>query len=140
MLSENESFDLLKVCVNSVLSLPPETHTPEKTKEEDILDPKQRKVKQSRRRCVHTHIPNLVPHLCFNTVLRRHTKLWKMHTFSAFYKCNLAVKLTCTENSIQALYKDTLAALQELLKSVLARDPTPDGLQSVFKVRNVVSD
>uniref|UniRef100_A0A8C7X9D7 Maestro heat-like repeat family member 1 n=1 Tax=Oryzias sinensis TaxID=183150 RepID=A0A8C7X9D7_9TELE len=32
-----------------------------------------------------------------------------------------------------ALYKDTLAALQELLKSVLARDPTPDGLQNVFK-------
>ncbi|XP_044062559.1 maestro heat-like repeat-containing protein family member 1 isoform X1 [Siniperca chuatsi] len=74
-LSENESFDLLKVCVNSVFSLPLETHTPEKTKEEEILDPKQRK----------------------------------------------------------ALYKDTLAALQELLKSVLARDPTPDGLQSVFK-------
>uniref|UniRef100_A0A3P9LCQ6 Maestro heat-like repeat family member 1 n=1 Tax=Oryzias latipes TaxID=8090 RepID=A0A3P9LCQ6_ORYLA len=74
-LTENESFDLLKVCVNSVFSLPPETHTPEKIKEEDFLDPKQR----------------------------------------------------------QALYKDTLAALQELLKSVLARDPTPDGLQNVFK-------
>ncbi|XP_068999386.1 maestro heat-like repeat-containing protein family member 1 isoform X1 [Embiotoca jacksoni] len=74
-LSENEGFDLLKVCVNSVFSLPPETHTPEKTKEEEILDPKQRK----------------------------------------------------------ALYKNTLAALQELLKSVLAKDPTPDGLQSVFK-------
>ncbi|KAM9723202.1 maestro heat-like repeat-containing protein family member 1 isoform 1-T1 [Menidia menidia] len=74
-LSENESFDLLKVCVNSVFSLPPETHTPEKSKEEEILDPKQRKV----------------------------------------------------------LYKDTMAALQELLKSVLARDTTPDGLQSVFK-------
>lgn len=44
-LSENESFDLLKVCVNSVFSLPPETHTPEKTKEDDILDPKQRQVK-----------------------------------------------------------------------------------------------
>uniref|UniRef100_A0A8C7X9H7 Maestro heat-like repeat family member 1 n=1 Tax=Oryzias sinensis TaxID=183150 RepID=A0A8C7X9H7_9TELE len=29
----------------------------------------------------------------------------------------------------------TLAALQELLKSVLARDPTPDGLQNVFKVK-----
>lgn len=36
--------------------------------------------------------------------------------------------------SLQALYKDTLAALQELLKSVLAKDPTPDGLQNVFKV------
>ncbi|KAL3981076.1 sialic acid binding Ig-like lectin 5 [Sarotherodon galilaeus] len=74
-MSENESFDLLKVCINSVFSLPAETHTPEKTKEEEPLDPKQRK----------------------------------------------------------ALYKDTLAALQELLKSVLAKDPTPDGLQNVFK-------
>lgn len=35
---------------------------------------------------------------------------------------------------MKALYKETLAALQELLKSVLAKDPTPDGLQSVFKV------
>uniref|UniRef100_A0A8C2WGZ5 Maestro heat-like repeat family member 1 n=1 Tax=Cyclopterus lumpus TaxID=8103 RepID=A0A8C2WGZ5_CYCLU len=68
--ASNESFDLLKVCVNSVFSLPPETHTPEKIKEEETLDP-----------------------------------------------------------------KDTLAALQELLKSVLAKDPTPDGLQSVFKVK-----
>ncbi|XP_058503898.1 maestro heat-like repeat-containing protein family member 1 isoform X2 [Solea solea] len=75
VLSENEIFDLLKVCVNSVFSLPPETHTPEKTKEEEILDPKKRK----------------------------------------------------------ALYKDTMAALQELLKSVLAKEPTPDGLQNVFK-------
>ncbi|XP_026149512.1 maestro heat-like repeat-containing protein family member 1 [Mastacembelus armatus] len=75
VLSENETFDLLKVCVNSVFSLPPDTHTPEKTKEEEILDPKQRKT----------------------------------------------------------LYKDTLAALQELLQSVLAKDPTPDGLQTVFK-------
>ncbi|XP_041649053.1 maestro heat-like repeat-containing protein family member 1 [Cheilinus undulatus] len=74
-LSENESFDLLKVCVNSVMSLPPETSTPEKTKEDEILDPKQKK----------------------------------------------------------DLYRDTFAALQELLKSVLAKDPTPDGLQSVFK-------
>uniref|UniRef100_H2RSI7 Maestro heat-like repeat family member 1 n=1 Tax=Takifugu rubripes TaxID=31033 RepID=H2RSI7_TAKRU len=60
------------VCVNSVISLPPETHTPEKNKDDEILDPKQRK----------------------------------------------------------GLYKDTFAALQELLKSVLANDPTPDGLQS----------
>ncbi|XP_043973781.1 maestro heat-like repeat-containing protein family member 1 isoform X1 [Gambusia affinis] len=74
-LSENESFDLLKVCVNGVFSLPPDTHTPEKTKDEEILDPKQRKV----------------------------------------------------------LYRDTLAALQELLRSVLARDPSPDGLQGIFK-------
>lgn len=36
---------------------------------------------------------------------------------------------------MQALYKETLAALQELLKSVLAKDLTPDGLQSVFKVK-----
>lgn len=44
ILSENESFDLLKVCVNSVISLPPETHTPEKNKDDETLDPKQRKV------------------------------------------------------------------------------------------------
>lgn len=44
VLSENESFDLLKVCVNSVISLPPGTHSPEKNKEDEILDPKQRKV------------------------------------------------------------------------------------------------
>ncbi|KAM4568168.1 maestro heat-like repeat-containing protein family member 1 isoform 1-T2 [Fundulus diaphanus] len=74
-LSENESFDLLKVCVNGVFSLPPDTHTPEKTKDEENLDPKQRK----------------------------------------------------------ALYNDTLGALQKLLRSVLARDPSPDGLQSIFK-------
>ncbi|XP_038141522.1 maestro heat-like repeat-containing protein family member 1 isoform X1 [Cyprinodon tularosa] len=74
-LGESESFDLLKVCVNSVFSLPPDTHTPEKTKDEENLDPKQRK----------------------------------------------------------ALYKDTLAALQELLRSVLARERSPDGLQSIFK-------
>uniref|UniRef100_A0A3B4G2D9 Maestro heat like repeat family member 1 n=1 Tax=Pundamilia nyererei TaxID=303518 RepID=A0A3B4G2D9_9CICH len=74
-MSENENFDLLKVCINSVFCLPAETNTPEKTKEEEPLDPKQRK----------------------------------------------------------ALYKDTLAALQELLKSVLAKDPTPDGLQNIFK-------
>ncbi|XP_062254774.1 maestro heat-like repeat-containing protein family member 1 isoform X1 [Platichthys flesus] len=74
-LSENESFDLLKICVNSVFSLPPETQTPEKIKEEEVLEPKKRK----------------------------------------------------------ALHRDTLAALQELLKSVLAKDPTPDGLQNVFK-------
>uniref|UniRef100_A0AAV2MBF0 Uncharacterized protein n=1 Tax=Knipowitschia caucasica TaxID=637954 RepID=A0AAV2MBF0_KNICA len=74
-LSENETFDLLKTCVSNVFSLPPETKTPEKVKEDEILDPKQR----------------------------------------------------------QALFKDTIAALQDLLKSVLSRDPTPDGLQSVFK-------
>jgi len=38
---------------------------------------------------------------------------------------------------LQALYKDTSAALQELLRSVLAKDPTPDGLQRVFKVKPV---
>lgn len=44
------------------------------------------------------------------------------------------VRLTCFYKCTQELYKDTLAALQELLKSVLAKGPTPDGLQSVFKV------
>ncbi|XP_053737649.1 maestro heat-like repeat-containing protein family member 1 isoform X2 [Synchiropus splendidus] len=74
-LNESERFDLLKVCLDSVYTLPPDTHTPERTKDEDMLDPKQRK----------------------------------------------------------ALYGDTMTSLHRLLKSVLARDPTPDGLQSVFK-------
>lgn len=54
--------------------------------------------------------------------------------------CNIFQVLSfvnLTHKYVQALYKDTLAALQELLKSVLAKDPTPDGLQSVFKVRRV---
>lgn len=55
-LSEDECFDLLKVCVNSVISLPPDTHTPEKTKDEEMLDPKQRKVKFKHRLvCVEVH-------------------------------------------------------------------------------------
>uniref|UniRef100_A0A8K9WNZ0 Maestro heat-like repeat family member 1 n=1 Tax=Oncorhynchus mykiss TaxID=8022 RepID=A0A8K9WNZ0_ONCMY len=33
----------------------------------------------------------------------------------------------------QELYKDTFNALQELLRNILARDLSPDGLQSVFK-------
>ncbi|XP_077577113.1 maestro heat-like repeat-containing protein family member 1 isoform X1 [Stigmatopora nigra] len=75
-LRENECFDLLKVCVNSVFSLPPKLHTPEKTtKDDEIFDPKQK----------------------------------------------------------EALYKETMSSLHELLTSVLTKDPTPDGLQSVFK-------
>lgn len=35
---------------------------------------------------------------------------------------------------VQALYKDTLSSLHELLSNVLGKDPTPDSLQSVFKV------
>lgn len=45
------------------------------------------------------------------------------------------LKLTLPDPFMQVLYKETLAALRELLKSVLAKDPTPDGLQSVFKVK-----
>ncbi|KAG7458242.1 hypothetical protein MATL_G00236100 [Megalops atlanticus] len=33
----------------------------------------------------------------------------------------------------EALYADTFSALEDLLKTVLVRDVTPDGLQSVFK-------
>ncbi|XP_038838245.1 maestro heat-like repeat-containing protein family member 1 [Salvelinus namaycush] len=33
----------------------------------------------------------------------------------------------------EALYKDTFDALQELLRNILSRDLSPDGLQSVFK-------
>ncbi|CAL8337909.1 unnamed protein product [Gadus morhua 'NCC'] len=74
-LSETEGFDLLKVCVGSAFALPPVTHTPEKTKDEEVMEPKQR----------------------------------------------------------EALYRDTMASLQELLKSVLVKEPSPDNLQSVFK-------
>uniref|UniRef100_A0A672GBI7 Maestro heat-like repeat family member 1 n=1 Tax=Salarias fasciatus TaxID=181472 RepID=A0A672GBI7_SALFA len=47
--------------------------------------------------------------------------------------------LKCCGKTLQALYRDTMAALQELLKSVLARDPTPDGLQISVFVQNMVS-
>lgn len=57
-----------------------------------------------------------------------------------FVKCFYVFRLTFPSKYYQALYKDTLAALQELLKSVLVKDPTPDGLQSVFKVKLAVSD
>lgn len=35
----------------------------------------------------------------------------------------------------QVLYTDTFNALHELLRNVLRRDMSPDGLQSVFKVK-----
>lgn len=60
----------------------------------------------------------------------------KMFATSHFLEILCVIRLTCSGMFVQALYKDTLAALQELLKSVLAKDPTPDGLQSVFKVRS----
>uniref|UniRef100_A0A8C5FZJ7 Maestro heat-like repeat family member 1 n=1 Tax=Gouania willdenowi TaxID=441366 RepID=A0A8C5FZJ7_GOUWI len=52
---------------------------------------------------------------CLGYVYRHYTHFNYCHTF------------------LQTLYKDTMAALQELLKSFLTRDPTPDGLQGVFK-------
>ncbi|KAG1947998.1 maestro heat-like repeat-containing protein family member 1 isoform X1 [Pimephales promelas] len=73
-LSENENFDLLKVCLTGVYGLPT-VDTLDKAKDEEALDPQQR----------------------------------------------------------EALYADTFNALLELLKNVLARDLSPDGLQSVFK-------
>lgn len=56
-----------------------------------------------------------------------------------YFKCCHAVSPIYSGGSLQALYKDTLAALQELLKSVLAKDPTPDGLQNIFKVKPAAS-
>ena len=44
-LSETEGFDLLKVCVGSAFALPPVTHTPERIKDEEALDPQQREVR-----------------------------------------------------------------------------------------------
>lgn len=124
-LSENESFDLLKVCVNNVISLPPETHTPEKTKDEETLDPKQRKVNL---KTVHT--------------FEGRSYLKNVYTTysETIQKIIFKLKLTLPDPGMQALYKETLAALRELLKSVLAKDPTPDGLQSVFKVKPSASD
>lgn len=73
-LTENENFELLKTCVNGVYGLPT-SDTPDKGKDEEAMDPQQRKV----------------------------------------------------------LYSDTFNALHELLKNVLRRDLSPDGLQAVFK-------
>ncbi|XP_052003052.1 maestro heat-like repeat-containing protein family member 1 [Xyrauchen texanus] len=73
-LTENESFDLLKTCLNGVFGLPT-ADTPEKGKDEEALDLQQR----------------------------------------------------------EAFYSDTFNALHDLLRNVLARDLSPDGLQSVFK-------
>ncbi|TRY56529.1 hypothetical protein DNTS_005416, partial [Danionella cerebrum] len=39
----------------------------------------------------------------------------------------------CDPQQREALYSNTLCALQELLKNMLSRDLSPDGLQSVFK-------
>ncbi|XP_062848509.1 maestro heat-like repeat-containing protein family member 1 isoform X2 [Trichomycterus rosablanca] len=73
-LSENETFDMLKTCINGVFGLPT-LETTERVKDDELLDPKER----------------------------------------------------------EALYTDTFNALHELLCSVLARDLSPDGIQSVFK-------
>lgn len=96
--------------MSSVFSLPPDAHTPEKVKEEEILDPKQRQV--------------------------YFLSLGSSYILTQFLFLNFII-VSRPVKSVQALYTDTLAALQELLKSVLARDPTPDGLQSVFKVKNL---
>lgn len=73
-LTENESFEMLRTCVNGVFILPP-VDTPDKGKDDEVLDFKQR----------------------------------------------------------EALYSATYGALYELLRSTLSRDPTPDGLQGIFK-------
>uniref|UniRef100_A0A8C5DBZ2 Maestro heat-like repeat family member 1 n=1 Tax=Gouania willdenowi TaxID=441366 RepID=A0A8C5DBZ2_GOUWI len=63
--------------------------------------------------CANLMYPSTKP--CLGYVYRHYTHFNYCHTF------------------LQTLYKDTMAALQELLKSFLTRDPTPDGLQGVFK-------
>ncbi|XP_027005038.2 maestro heat-like repeat-containing protein family member 1 isoform X1 [Tachysurus fulvidraco] len=73
-LAENETFDMLKVCINGVFGLP-SLEMLEKTKDEELLDPQEREV----------------------------------------------------------LYASTFSALHDLLCSVLARDLTPDGIQTMFK-------
>uniref|UniRef100_A0A669D564 Maestro heat-like repeat family member 1 n=1 Tax=Oreochromis niloticus TaxID=8128 RepID=A0A669D564_ORENI len=74
-------------------------------------------------RCISKH---------FNTKVWKHCYYSPYIIWSKWHILN-AVSPTYSGASLQALYKDTLAALQELLKSVLAKDPTPDGLQNVFK-------
>lgn len=84
-LSENESFDLLKVCVNSVISLPPETHTPEKNKEDEVLDPKQRKVIYKCKTTVYSNAAGLSNIFCWI-----HTGIVQRHfccTAGTFEKC-----------------------------------------------------
>ncbi|KAL4616905.1 maestro heat-like repeat-containing protein family member 1 isoform X1 [Arapaima gigas] len=74
VLTENENFDMLRTCLNSVYGLLP-SESAEGNKEDEVLDLQQR----------------------------------------------------------EALYTDTFNALHDLLRNVLARDLSPDGLQSVFK-------
>ncbi|XP_041105093.1 maestro heat-like repeat-containing protein family member 1 isoform X1 [Polyodon spathula] len=73
VLSENENFDMIRTCLNTVFGLPPVEI--DKGKDDEVLDLQQREV----------------------------------------------------------LYGETFRALQSLLKNVLYRDLSPDGLQSIFK-------
>ncbi|RXM27386.1 Maestro heat-like repeat-containing protein family member 1 [Acipenser ruthenus] len=73
VLNENENFDMIRTCLNTVFGLPPVEI--DKGKDEEVLDFQQREV----------------------------------------------------------LYGETFRALQSLLKNVLYRDLSPDGLQSIFK-------
>ncbi|XP_034144672.1 maestro heat-like repeat-containing protein family member 1 isoform X2 [Esox lucius] len=75
-LTENENFEMLQTCLNSVFGLPMvDSPDRDRGKDDEVLEPKLR----------------------------------------------------------EELYTDTFNALQELLRNILTRDLTPDGLQSVFK-------
>lgn len=106
---------MLKTCLNGVYGLPT-ADTPDKVKEEEALDPQQREVR-IKYRCLCTSL---------GTYLRS----------SVRFKYKVCFSLQCFSLSPpQVLYSDTFNALHELLRNVLARDLSPDGLQAVFKVK-----
>jgi len=92
--------------------------TLDKAKDEEALDPQQREVR--------------IKYAC--TVRTTCTSLGEC-LFCLMHALNLRVCFSLQFFSPQALYADTFNALLELLKNVLARDLSPDGLQSVFKVK-----
>lgn len=62
------------------------------------------------------------------------THTWE-RDYSLLYALNIKNIFDCNAFFPQVLYSDTFNALHELLRNVLARDLSPDGLQSVFKVK-----
>ena len=137
-LTENETFEMLRTCVGGVFGLPP-ADAPDKGKDDEVLDPNQREVREEHARMdTHTHLhsrTNTHP-TCIRT--RTHSTHRTSSTDTVLFRCRCASSETDVSrgaSSLQALYSDTQQALQQLLRSALSREPTPDGLQGIFKVR-----